>query len=255
MLALAFIIGGPSSSSWQCSRRLQITAGAGSRHEGKVLHPNQYDPLGTNRAYVAAYDAALAAGQSATQGQNRRPRRRGSAPSNTSRRPPPPTQSQIKADEATSARPQVRHRRLVEGFAGGGQRLVAVAAPVARGDQSRDHRFFGSAAILRFISRNIASAASPRRWCSSGVMSGTSLCQDRGSRAVTIADLRGPSSLAGAGAFLAVVTTGSRSVAGGVVDCAAARPLLVGYRTGRLRPPPSPKPGGGRLFRPRPPGR
>ena len=49
--------------------------------------------------------------------------------------------------------------------------------------------------IRRFISRNSASAASPRRWCSSGVMSGTSLRHDRGFRAVTIADLR--SSLAG----------------------------------------------------------
>ena len=43
---------------------------------------------------------------------------------------------------------------------------------------------------LRFISRNSASAASPRRWCSSGVTSGTSLRHDRGFRAVTIADLR-----------------------------------------------------------------
>ena len=43
--------------------------------------------------------------------------------------------------------------------------------------------------IRRFISRNSASAASPRRLCSSGVVSGTSLCHDRGFRAVTIADL------------------------------------------------------------------
>ena len=61
--------------------------------------------------------------------------------------------------------------------------------------------FFGSSvpAIRRFISRNNASAASPRRWCSSGVMSGTSLRHVRGVRPVTIADLL--PSLAGAGAF------------------------------------------------------
>ena len=36
----------------------------GITSRGKHLHPNQYDRLGLNRAYVAAEDAALAAGKS-----------------------------------------------------------------------------------------------------------------------------------------------------------------------------------------------
>ena len=60
-------------------------------------------------------------------------------------------------------------------------------------------------AIRRFISRNSASAVSPRWRCSSGAMSGTSLRHVLGFCAVTIADLRGPASLAGAGPFPGVI--------------------------------------------------
>ena len=63
------------------------------------------------------------------------------------------------------------------------------------------HGFLGGCAppvpqaILRFISRR----ASPCRRCSPGVMSGALLILARGFCTVTIADLRGPSSLAGDG--------------------------------------------------------
>jgi len=82
-----------------------------------------------------------------------------------------------------------RLTQFEQAVAGGERRPGRRQAVVVVGRQGRS-------AILRFISRNIASAASPRRRCSSGVMSGTSLRHNRGFRAaVTIADLR--SSLAG----------------------------------------------------------
>ena len=46
--------------------------------------------------------------------------------------------------------------------------------------------------MLRTISRQSALAASPRRWCSSGVMSGTSTYRFPGRRAVTRADFCPP---------------------------------------------------------------
>jgi hypothetical protein len=48
------------------------------------------------------------------------------------------------------------------------------------------HRVFS--AIRRLNSWNMASAPSPRRWCSSGVISGAVLYRFPGLRAVTIAD-------------------------------------------------------------------
>ena len=66
----------------------------------------------------------------------------------------------------------------------------------------------------RFNSRNSASAASPRRLCSSGVISGTSgkLLRRRGCFAVTIANLR--SSSAGGGATFAGLATRLCTIAG-----------------------------------------
>ena len=61
----------------------------------------------------------------------------------------------------------------------------------------RAHHDQSLPAARRAISRNIASAASPRRWCSSSVMSGTSPNLLLRRFAVTITDLR--SSLAGGG--------------------------------------------------------
>ena len=68
----------------------------GITSRGKILHPNQYDPLGTNRAYVAAYDAALAVGQS-----RRKARAAGRAAEEARRQYvqkhlPPPTQTQMR---------------------------------------------------------------------------------------------------------------------------------------------------------------
>ena len=63
---------------------------------GKRLHPNQYDPLGLKQAYVAAEDAALAAGKS-----RREATAAGRAAQEARRKfvqqyPPPPTKSQIR---------------------------------------------------------------------------------------------------------------------------------------------------------------
>lgn len=68
----------------------------GITSRGKRLHPNQYDPLGLNRAYVAAEDAALAAGKS-----RRKAAAAGRAAEEARRRfvqqyPPPPTKSQMR---------------------------------------------------------------------------------------------------------------------------------------------------------------
>ena len=54
------------------------------------------------------------------------------------------------------------------------ERIVAIAAPTPARDRSGSHSSRSFSAIWRFISRNSASAASPRRLYSSGVMSGTS---------------------------------------------------------------------------------
>jgi hypothetical protein len=59
--------------------------------------------------------------------------------------------------------------RLVQGFPAGRQRLGAIAAPVACRDRPGGH-----SVARRTISRNSASAASPRRRCSSVVRSGAS---------------------------------------------------------------------------------
>ena len=92
--------------------------------------------------------------------------------------------------------------RLAQGLGGRGERVVTVAAPVPPGrlPKARHDRLL--AAIWRFISRNSASAASPRRLCSSGVISGTSPnLPRRGFFAVTIADLRSSPLVAATGAF------------------------------------------------------
>ena len=101
--------------------------------------------------------------------------------------------------------------------------------------------------------RTPAQQLSPQRvGRSSSVISGTSLRHDRCFRAVTIADLRGLSSVAGAGAFLAVVTTGSRWRSGGVVGCASSASLQAGGlpATSPLRPRLLAKPAAAALFRP-----
>ena len=80
---------------------------------------------------------------------------------------------------------------------------VAIAAPV---------RLSGYRLARRFISRNSASAASPRRWCSAGVRSGTSLPRFR---MVTMADFAGGGASTFPGAGLRRVTTAGTSSATG----------------------------------------
>ena len=57
---------------------------------------------------------------------------------------------------------------LAHGLAAGRQWIVAIAASVSARDRPRGHSLRSFSAIWRFISRNSASAASPRRLCSSG---------------------------------------------------------------------------------------
>jgi hypothetical protein len=119
--------------------------------------------------------------------------------------------------------------RFVQRLGTGWQRAGAVAAPVAAPRGHSAHPNGRSLPVaLRTNSTHSASAASPRRWRSSGVMSGTSAFRFPRLRTLTIADFAaggagaaGASSLAGGGA------AGSCSSSTGGMSAGARRLALV----------------------------